>query len=354
MRLKPPVVPRSPSPHMIRTLLAISLFVTGTAHAEPPVLGQGDFRYQLVEGWAAEALQSVSIKNGHSMAIDKSGRILFLTDDPKNNIVILNAAGSLITTWTARMPGAHGMTLTEENGSEVLFITDTVLHEVRKLTLDGKELAVYPCPDSTGLYAKPAEYKPSKVVMLPGGGFCVFDGYGKDYVHHYQADGTLLRSWGGNLGEGENQLAHFGPHGGGLDLRDPANPVLLVCMSDKLEVKRFTPEGQFIDKFAMPGGNPRDAVLFGDNLFIPHLSDNWPADKKAPGFVSVLDQQNRVISNIGATAAEYDAAGNLQPMKSLGAPFIHPHGIAVDKEGNLYVAQFASPAAPLLKFQRVR
>ncbi len=41
-------------------------------------------------------------------------------------------------------------------------------------------------------------------------------------------------------------------------------------------------------------------------------------------------------------------------MKSLGAPFIHPHGIAVDGDGNLYVAQFASKAAPLLKFERLR
>jgi DNA-binding beta-propeller fold protein YncE len=34
--------------------------------------------------------------------------------------------------------------------------------------------------------------------------------------------------------------------------------------------------------------------------------------------------------------------------------FIHPHGIAVDADGHIYVAQFASKSAPLLKLERVR
>ncbi|HRG55983.1 MAG TPA: hypothetical protein PLG56_08090, partial [Lacunisphaera sp.] len=63
-----------------------------------------------------------------------------------------------------------------------------------------------------------------------------------------------------------------------VDTRDAAQPVILVCMSDKQEVKRFTLDGQFIDKFAMPGGNPRDAIIWKDFVFIPHLGDQWPKD----------------------------------------------------------------------------
>ena len=232
--------------------------------------------------------------------------------------------------------------------------TDTALHEVRKLSLTGEELARYEWPQSTGLYTAEAEYKPSKVLHTGASGeFYVFDGYGKDFVHHYRADGTVIRSWGGALGEGEDQLMHFGPHGGGIDLRVPAIPIILVCMSDRQEVKRFTLKGRFIDKFAMPGGNPRDAVFFGKFLFIPHLGDQWPKDKNAPGFLSVLDSDNHVISNIGGTAPEYDAAGALQMMHAIGHAFIHPHGIAVDGAGNVYVAQFSSPSAPLLKLERL-
>lgn len=318
------------------------------------ILGQGEFRYRMVEGWAAKALAPVSIKNGHGLAIDSQGRILFLTDDPQNNMVILSPAGELLETWTARMPGAHGLTLAKEGGQDVLFITDTALHEVRKLTLKGEELLHLPWPDSTGLYKAAAEYKPSKTLLAPDASFYVFDGYGKDFVHHYDPAGKLLQSWGGTIGEGENQLAHFGPHGGVVDTRDPAHPVVMVCMSDKQEVKRFTLEGRFIDKFAMPGGNPRDAVIWGDYLFMPHLGDQWPKDKTAPGFVSVLDRTNKVVSNIGGTPPGYDANNQLQTMNTTTRAFIHPHGLAVDKDGTLYVAQFSSPAAPLLKLERVK
>lgn len=343
----------------MKALVFFFLALTGIEQvllaADAPVLGQGAFRYRLVEGWAREALTKVKIKNGHGLIIDGAGRIFFLTDDPQNNVVILSPKGELLETWTARMPGAHGLAHATQGFMEVLFVTDTVLHEVRKFTLAGKELLHLPWPEKTGLYKTAAEYRPSKVLLSPNNGeFYVFDGYGKDFVHHYASDGTLIRSWGGTLGEGENQLAHFGPHGGVVDTRDAAHPVVFVCMSDKQEVKRFTLDGKFIDKFAMPGGNPRDAVIFGEFMFVPHLGDQWPKDKNAPGFVSVLDNNNRVISNIGGPPAEYDANGNLQPMRSTGSPFIHPHGVAVDAEGNLYVAQFSSPAAPLLKLERIK
>lgn len=320
-------------------------------HAQEAVFGQGKFRYRHVSGWAEQALAQVSVKNGHALAIDAAGRIFFLTDDPQNNVIILSSGGDLLETWTARMPGAHGMTLVDEEGTERLFITDTKLNEVRKLTLDGTEELVIPWPEKSGLYAKATEYRPSKVVPLPDGDILVFDGYGKDYIHHYDSEGNYLKSWGGDLGEGEARLAHWGPHGGTLDLRAPP-PVLVIAMSDQQEVKRFAPAGFFIDKFALPGGNPRDVVVFDNHLFIPHLSDNWPADKNAPGFISVVDATHRIVSNIGAAPAVY-VNNQLQPMKSDGAPFIHPHGIALDRDGNLYVAQFSSPTAPLLKFERL-
>ena len=62
------------------------------------VFGQGAFRYRLVSGWAREALAKVKIKKGHALVIDGAGRILFLTDQPENNVIILNSADELIET----------------------------------------------------------------------------------------------------------------------------------------------------------------------------------------------------------------------------------------------------------------
>ncbi|MEN3941302.1 hypothetical protein WJU23_08410 [Prosthecobacter sp. SYSU 5D2] len=334
-------------------LMALLAFLSPCIAQAEDLLGQAPHQYRVVPGWAAKALIAAPIKNGHGLALDAQGRLFVLTDNPQNNILILDPeTGALINQWTARMPGAHGLALVKEGDAEVLFITDTVLHEVRKLSLDGKELARFPWPEKSGLYAKESEYRPSKTLHHPNGDFWVLDGYGKDYVHHYDQEGSLLKSWGGNLGEGENQLLHWGPHGGTLDLRDAAQPLFLIAMSDRLEIKRFTLNGQFVDKIPFPGGNPRDVVLWGDLALIPHLGDQWPQDKDSPGFISIVDRQFRVLSNIGAPPALYEQ-GVLQPMKSDGRTFIHPHAVAVDAVGNVFVAQFASKAAPLVKLEPV-
>lgn len=338
---------------MLFVSVGLHLNARAETTADDSILGQGAFRYTPVRHWAADAMLWLPVGNGHGLAFDSSERLFMLNDNPKNNVLILDTSGKLLDHWTANMPGAHGLTLARENdGKEVLFITDTALHEVRKFALDGKELLRVGWPESTKLYSKADEYKPSKVIWL-GGEFIVLDGYGKDYVIHYKADGTILRFWGGNLGEGENQLKHWGPHGGALDDRDKAHPFLMIGMSDQQYIKRFSLEGKYLDTIHMPGGNPRDGLLFGEFLFVPHLGDKWPQDKNSRGFISVLDKNYRIVSNIGGPPAEYKDSV-LQPMKNDNPLFLHPHAVAVDKTGNLYVAQFMSPKTPLLKLERLK
>jgi hypothetical protein len=131
-------------------------------------------------------------------------------------------------------------------------------------------------------------------------------------------------------------------------------PTLLIAMCDLQHLLRMATDGSILGRVDLPGGNPRMLRRSGSHWFCPHIGDNWPADFDSRGYVSVLDQDLRVVANIGGTEPRYDDGGHLQPMQHVGETFIHPHDVLVDeKDGALYVAQFNSGATYPLKFERV-
>ena len=318
-----------------RAFLASAAVAAAKAQSAEP-MGQGAFRYRPVDSWGILD-DATPVNNCHGIAQTLDGRVFLLTDHTANNVIVYDKSGRLLNKWGARFPGAHGLSIVEENGREVLFITDLRLHQVYKTTLDGQILAIFDWPRETGKYASADEYRPSWTLHLPNGDFFVLDGYGKDYVIRYDASGKILDCWGG----AEGGIPHWGPHGGVIDSRSPERPLILIAMSDQQSIKRFDLDGTFVDEIALPGSNPRMLQIVGDHLFVAHLADNWPADRDSRGYVSVLDRDLRVVSNIGGSAPEY-IGGKLRQMRSTTGLFRHPHDLLIDDEGSLYVAQFQS------------
>ncbi|QDU06674.1 6-bladed beta-propeller [Gimesia aquarii] len=301
-----------------------------------PVLGQGKFQYRPVAGWGVLDAKT-PVKNCSAMVVDSKGRIFLLTDHLKNNVIIYNKDGQLLNKWGTRFPGAHGLEIVQEENREVLFITDLNRHRVFKTTLDGDILMELTYPKSIGKYASEKEFRPSWTLHLPNGDFFVLDGYGKDYIMRYNRDGKLLNYFGGP----EGGIAHWGPHGGIIDVRGPGEPELVIAMSDQQTIKRLTLEGKLMEEISLPGSNPRMIQIVGDYMFVPHLADNWPKDRQSLGYISVLDRDYQIVSNIGGSAPRY-VNGKLQPMQQQGGFFRHPHDLVVASDGAIYVPQFAS------------
>lgn len=310
------------------------------------ILGQGDHRYRLVEGWGVLGADT-PVGNCHGIVVTKEGHIILLTDQTKNNFIVYDQAGKLLHKWGTSYPGAHGLSLVEEKGKEVLYFTDTKLGKVFKASLNGELLGEWGWPEASGKYAKAEDYKPSWTLHRPDGGFYVLDGYGKDYIPHYDAEGKLKETLGG----AEGGIVHWGPHGGMWD--GGADGSLLIAMSDQQHLLRLSPQGKSLAIIPLPGGNPRQIRKAGDHYYVAHLADNWPADRNSRGFVSILDKDLKVISNLAGTPAEYDDEGALHYMKSTDPVFTHPHDLAVDAQGSIYVAQFMSGNTYPLKLERV-
>jgi peptidylamidoglycolate lyase len=251
-----------------------------------PIVGQGDHRYRLVPGWAQ--LKGVHVKNGHGLVFDKAGHLYFLTDHAQNNLLVLDPkTGKVESQKSLGLPGAHGLSIVEEEGKEVLFMTCLATARVLKTTLAGETLAEWGWPQQSGKYAAKGEYKPSWTAHLPDGGFLVLDGYGKDHIVRYDKAGVYQGIFGGK----EGGIPHWGPHGGVIDAADPKNPTLLIAMSDQRCITRWTPEGKKLAEYALPSTDPRMLEpLPGGHWLVGTIGDQWPKSFTRPGYLSVLDK----------------------------------------------------------------
>ena len=130
--------------------------------------------------------------------------------------------------------------------------------------------------------------------------------------------------------------------------------IILLALSDQNKLKRFTLDGKWLNSITLPGSNPRDVIFHRNQLFIPHMGDNWPTDTNAAGYISVLNQDLKVVANLAGQSPQYDPHGQLLKMQHSSHIFHHPHGLCFDNKGNLYVAQFSSNATWPLKFRPIK
>jgi peptidylamidoglycolate lyase len=309
--------------------------------------GYNGMLYTLDTSWSKADTRQYPVNDCHEMVMDKKGRILLLTNETHNNVLIYNSNGQLMDSWGHDFPGAHGLTLHDENGTEFLYITDTVRHQVYKTTLDGKVLLSIDTPLDAGIYKDIKEFVPTETAIDENGDIFIADGYGAQYVLHYDKTGKLLNYFGGR-GDGDT---HFdNAHGICWDTRRK-DRTLLITDRTRNCFKRFTKDGNLLEVLALPGACVCRPVIHGDHLYAAVLRS---PDLKAEGtgFVTILDKDNKVVSNIGGSEPKY-LDGHLQPMSQTEKIFVHPHDVCVDSDDNLYVAQWASGKVYPYKLKRV-
>jgi len=331
------------------TLISTAIILAKDLFARPKgkVFGHNGMLYRMDAKWGALNPEKYPVNDCHEMVQDKQGRIILLTNETKNNILVYNKSGKLLHTWGHEFPGAHGLTLHNENGDDFLYITDTSLNQVYKTTIDGKLLMTIDYPADTGAYKKKEEFVPTETTVLENGDFYIADGYGAQYIMQYDAKGKLKNFFGGR-GEGNEYLDNA--HGITIDTRQ-ASPTLLITDRTRNCFKRFSMDGKLTEVIALPGACVCRPVIHGEHLYAAVLrSPNL--DAVGTGFVTILDKNNKVVSNIGGTEPGYTNE-KLQPMAQAEKIFVHPHDVCVDDEENLYVAQWASGKVYPYKFTRV-
>jgi len=325
--------------HFIKTtaLSTAGILCAPMPFTSDTILGHNNKRYRINTAWSKADVARYPVNDCHEMVQDSKGRILLLTNETKNNVLVYEKSGKLLTTWGTEYPGAHGFTLFNENGNEVLFICDNKRHQVIKTTIDGRVLMVLDYPKETGQYTAADEYIPTETAIAPNGDIYVADGYGKDFIIRYDAKGRYMHHFGGR-GTEEKHLLNA--HGVCLDTRNPAKPVLIVTSRQQNAFKRYTLDGTYIDTIALPGAWVCRPVIRGEYLYAAVLQSNTRLWQQS-GFVTILDKNNRVVSNLAGSEPTY-TNGKPDEMYQTIKCFQYPHDVCIDDEENLYIAQWNS------------
>lgn len=311
------------------------------------VIGHGSHRYKVDLNWGRLDSGRYPVNDCHEMVQDSKGRIYLLTNHTQNNVLIYDPSGKLLGSWGTEFPGAHGLTISDEGGEEFLYITDTERHEVIKTTLEGRVVLVLPFPQDAGKYADASAYLPTETAIAANGDIYVADGYGSQFVIHYSATGELLNVFGGN-GMAQHQLTNA--HGICIDARNPNDVHLLVTDRMRQRLNRYSMNGEYLDSIALPGACICRPVI--KDQFI-YLATIWSGTGAAnTGFISILDENNQLISAPGGSVPEY-VDGQLQAMQQALRVFKHPHDVCIDKDDNLYVPQWNAGKTYPIKLIRV-
>jgi len=282
------------------------------AAAKPVTPDTSKSSYQWVEHWA-------TLPAGYqwgtmsAVAVDRAGGVYGLQrDDPTSKVVVFDAQGRFVAAWAeGAFPYAHGLRALSDGS---IWATDRKAQQVFRFDPRGKLLMTLGKRDVVGdMKSTDAFNGASDVALGNGGAIFVSDGEGGNArVVKFASDGRFISTWG-EKGDGPGQLN--GPHCIAID------PQGRVWVGDRgnRRLQLFDQDGRFLSEMRQ-FGTPVSVAFAGDRVFVA-----TPAPENK---VTIGTLDGRVLETIS----------NLDS----------PHGIAVDANGAIYVAESGGKA--ILKF----
>lgn len=288
----------------------------------PEVYGTGDFRYDFVENWA-KLPSGMTFKECPGVAVDSQDNVFILTrgEEP---IIVLDRDGNFVRSFGKGHfsdDRTHGLYIAHDDS---LLCSDDGIHTIQKFSADGEKLMEIgernnPAPRWSG---KPFN-RPTSAAIHPGNGdIYVSDGYGNSRIHVYTGDGEYKFSWGS---PGIDAGQFIRPHNIAID----GNANVYVVDREAHRIQIFDTQGTFKTMWSNIH-RPDSMVLWGDHIYVGELNGMGGVDD-APGLghrVSIFDLKGNLVSQFG-DKNEGEGPGQ----------FIAPHGIAVDSQGSIYVAE---------------
>jgi len=292
------------------------------------VLSDGEFSYEVVEGWM-KLPPELKLGEVTAVGVDPADNVfLFCRGD--HPMVVLDASGHVLRTWGHDLfKHPHGLHI---GGDGNLYCTDDGDHTVRKCTPDGRLLLQIGVPGSPAPFMSGQPFHCcTHTALSPDGHIYVSDGYGNACIHKFDPDGRLLKSWGrSGCAPGEFYIPHnlvCGPDGW-----------VYVADRENHRVQVFNEDGRYETQW--------------NNFHRPCALCCGPEGQFYIGELGPLPAPCLKFPNLGPRVVVVNGQGNILARLSAGPAgigpgrFIAPHGIAVDSQGNVYVAEVNTSAWP--------
>lgn len=292
-------------------------------------LGSGSHVYEWVEGWG-KLPDGIKYGYTHGVVTDSKDRV-YIHNRSKDAVIVFDREGKFLNSWGAEFAGgAHGMFLSNEGGTEYLYLADPDRHIVVKTTLDGKTVYTLGVPELPNVYPTPDKYKPTDTAVAPNGDVYVCDGYGQSWVHQYDKNAKYIRSWGGK-GKEAGQLDC--PHGIWIDTRK-STPRVYVADRSNNRLQIFSLDGKHLAFVSGDFRLPCCFFQFKDEQVIPDLHSR----------VTIIDKDDKLIAHLGDNEGGWKKPGwpNIAKEEIKVGLFSSPHAACVDSRGDIYVVEWIS------------
>ena len=191
-----------------------------------------------------------------------------------------------------------------------VWVTDVGRHIVLKFSPEGKHLLTLGTPDQSGESDRLFN-QPTHVWVAPQGHLYVTDGYGNSRVVKFSAEGKMLKTWG-RRGSAPGEF--HTPHSVTLDDKGQ----VYVADRENNRIQVFDPDGQFLRIW--PALHSVDSICIRDGMLY--------AGAGLDNRILKLDLSGQILGSWG-------------PEKALG----YPHGICVDANRTVYVAEVGADRA---------
>jgi sugar lactone lactonase YvrE len=237
-------------------------------------------------------------------------------------ILIFNREGDLIDSWTqwdSMLRRPHAIYISPYDPEKRVWLVDDYRHAIFIFSNDGKELL-----QTIGTYNERGTddkhfYRPTFIAWLPDGTFFVSDGYVNTRVVKFDKNGKYLMAWGDKgTPPNDTRPGYFNNvHGVAVD---PQTRRVFVNDRQNHRIQVFDENGKFLDQWRV-GDPPSDVhtILIGADRTL------WAADRGS----------NRML--------KYDLDGHFLYAWGTWGDFPGGmwgvHGMAVDQEGNFYIAE---------------